>query len=311
MRSAFVEELCAQAAADERVFLLTADLGWSVLERFAAAFPRRFLNVGVAEQNMLGIAAGLALEGYTPFVYSIATFASMRGYEQFRNGAVLHRLPVRVIGMGGGFSYGHAGPTHHALEDLAITRAQPGVTVVAPADGAQARQALRAVARVSGPVYFRVDKAESPDVAALGGRFAPDRPELVRPGKDVLYLTTGSITHAALKAAETLHRGGISAAVAVQAHLSFRAAPALCHLLESYPRVVTVEEGTVAGGLGSLVAEAIAQHGLPCRLSMQGVKTTFVTAGGGTEYLRGRHGIDAAGLAAVAERWLGQQREAA
>jgi transketolase len=310
MRSAFVDALCEQAAADGRIFLLTADLGWSVLEKFAAAFPRRFLNVGVAEQNMLGIAAGLALEGHTPFVYSIATFASMRGYEQFRNGAVLHRLPVRVVGMGGGFSYGHAGPTHHALEDLAITRAQPGVAVIAPADSAQARQALRAAARVPGPVYFRIDKAELPDIPALDGRFALDRPELVRPGKDVLYLATGSITHAALKAAERLQRDGISAAVAVQAHLSFRASPALCHLLEAYPRVVTVEEGTTAGGLGSLTAEAIAQHGLPCRLSMQGVKGSFVKEGGGTEYLRGRHGIDAAGLAAVAEQWL-RQREAA
>src|SRR5579859_7432648 len=146
MRSAFVNALCEQAAADERIFLLTADLGWSVLERFATSFPRRFLNVGVAEQNMLGIAAGLAVEGYTPFVYSIATFAAMRGYEQFRNGAALHHLPVRVIGIGGGFSYGHAGPTHHALEDLAIMRAQASVIPLAPADSAQARQALRLVA---------------------------------------------------------------------------------------------------------------------------------------------------------------------
>jgi transketolase len=310
MRSAFVNALCEQAAADERVFLLTADLGWSVLEKFAAAFPRRFLNVGVAEQNMLGIAAGLALEGYTPFVYSIATFASMRGYEQFRNGAVLHQLPVRVIGMGGGFSYGHAGPTHHALEDLAINRAQPGVTVIAPVDNAQTRQALQRVAHLSGPVYLRIDKAELPDLQTLGGRFALDRPELVRPGKDLLYLATGSITHAVLKAAEVLQRKGISAAVAVQAHLSFRASTALCRLLEAYPRVVTVEEGTIAGGLGSLAAEAIAEHGLPCRLSMQGVRMSFVKESGSTDYLRGRHGLDPASLAAVAEQWLPQRQAA-
>src|SRR3954469_24923245 len=140
MRKAFVASLCELAARDERVMLLTADLGWSVLEPFAERFPNRFLNVGVAEQNMLGVATGLARQGRVPFVYSIATFASMRGYEQFRNGAVLHRLPVRVVGIGGGFAYGHAGPTHHALEDLAIARAQPGVTVLAPADQAQARR---------------------------------------------------------------------------------------------------------------------------------------------------------------------------
>jgi transketolase len=309
MRSAFVNALCEQAAADERLFLLTADLGWSVLEGFAAAFPRRYLNVGVAEQNMLGIAAGLALEGYTPFVYSIATFASMRGYEQFRNGAGLHRLPVRVVGLGGGFSYGHAGPTHHALEDLAIARAQAGVTVIAPADSAQARQALFAVANLPGPVYLRIDKAELPDLPTLGGRFALDQPELLRPGADVLYLTTGSIAHNALKAAENLQRKGISAAVAVQAHLSFRAGPALCRLLTAYPRVVTVEEGTTAGGLGSLAAEAIARDGLPCRLTIRGVRG-FVKESGSTAYLRGRHGLDAVALADGVERWL-TRREAA
>ena len=310
MRSAFVNMLCRQAAHDERIFLLTADLGWSVLEKFASAYPRRYLNVGVAEQNMLGIATGLALEGYTPFVYSIATFASMRGYEQFRNGAVLHHLPVRVVGMGGGFAYSHAGPTHHALEDLAIHRAQPNVAVIAPADSAQTREALEKVAALPGPVYFRIDKAEAPDIAALGGRFALDRPELVRPGKDVLYLTTGSIAHTVLKAAETLQRKGISAAVAVQAHLSFAASPSLCRLLEAYPRVVTVEEGTTCGGLGSLAAAAIAEQGLPCRLSMQGVKVSFLKETGSTDYLRGRHGLDAASLVAIAEKWL-LQRQAA
>src|SRR5438477_11396238 len=137
MRNAFVEALCDLAAADPRVMLLTADLGWSVLEPFAKRFPDRFLNVGVAEQNMLGVATGLAREGHVPFAYSIATFASMRCYEQFRNGPVLHRLPVRVVGIGGGFSYGHAGPTHHAVEDLTIARTQPGLTVIAPADAAQ------------------------------------------------------------------------------------------------------------------------------------------------------------------------------
>jgi transketolase len=309
MRADFLHGLCELASADERIFLLTADLGWSVLERFATAFPDRFLNVGVAEQNMLGIAAGLALEGYTPFVYSIATFASMRGYEQFRNGAALHHLPVRVVGIGGGFSYGHAGPTHHALEDLAIARAQAGVVAIAPADSAQTRQALRVAANIPGPVYFRIDKAELPVLPGLGGRFALDKPELVRPGRDVLYLTTGSITHTVLKAAEMLQRIGISAAVAVQAHLSFRASPALGRLIQAYPRVVSVEEGTTAGGLGSLAAECIAEQGLSCRLLMQGVRG-FVKDGGSTEYLRSRHGIDATALAATVEQWVSRREVA-
>jgi transketolase len=133
MRSALVETLIELATVDDRVVLLTADLGWSVLERFASAFPDRFYNVGVAEQNMIGVATGLALEGAVPFAYTIATFATMRAFEQFRHGPALHGLPVRLVGVGGGFSYGHAGPSHHAIEDLCLMRALAGVTVIAPA----------------------------------------------------------------------------------------------------------------------------------------------------------------------------------
>jgi transketolase len=300
MRTAFVQTLCELAASDERVMLLTADLGWSVLEPFARAFPDRYLNVGVAEQNMLGLAAGLALEGCVPFVYSIATFASMRGYEQFRNGAVLHSLPVRVVGIGGGFAYGHAGPTHHALEDLTIARAQPGVTVLAPADRAQARRVLWATADMPGPVYLRIDKGDFADLPGLDGRFALDTPELVRPGRDLLFLAAGSVSREALRAAEMLDAQGRSAAVAVVAHLSRRPAAPLRRLLRNYHTAVSVEEGCTTGGLGSLVAEAIAEEGLRCRLSIQGARELNIGATGGVEYMRRRHGLDAASLAALA-----------
>src|SRR5436190_8112042 len=235
MRKAFVEALCELASRDERVMLLTADLGWSMLEPFAERFPNRFLNVGVAEQNMLGIATGLARQGFVPFVYSIATFASMRGYEQFRNGAVLHNLPVRVIGTGGGFAYGHAGPTHHAIEDLAIIRALPGVAVIAPADGAQTRAIIEATAQLPAPAYLRIDKAEFPDIPELDGRFDFDRPILVRPGRDLLLLSAGAIVREALEAAEHLTSDAISPAVAVMAHLPFQSSPSLAALMLQFP----------------------------------------------------------------------------
>src|SRR5258708_37372003 len=124
---------------DKRICLLTGDLGFTVLERFAAASPERFFNVGAAEANMMGLATGLALDGWVPYVYSIATFASMRGYEQIRNGPVLHHLPVRIIGIGGGVSYGHAGAPHYALEDFSLIRALPSSAVIAPAHPGQTR----------------------------------------------------------------------------------------------------------------------------------------------------------------------------
>ena len=134
MRAAFATTLAELAERDQRILLLTGDLGYRALEPFSERFPRRFFNVGVAEQNMVGLATGLAECGFVPFVYSIATFASLRAYEFIRNGPVAHGLRVRIVGVGGGFDYGSAGPTHHGLEDVGVLRLQPGLTVVAPAD---------------------------------------------------------------------------------------------------------------------------------------------------------------------------------
>ena len=133
MRGTFIRTLVDLAAEDTRIVLLVGDLGYTVVEPFAESFPDRFFNVGVAEQNMVGVATGLAESGYIPFIYSIATFASMRAYEFIRNGPLVHNLPVRVIGVGGGFEYGSAGVTHHALEDIAVMRTLPGMQVIAPA----------------------------------------------------------------------------------------------------------------------------------------------------------------------------------
>jgi transketolase len=299
MRTAFLQSLCELAASDPRVMLLTADLGWSVIEPFARLYPDRFLNVGVAEQNMLGIATGLALEGKIPFAYSIATFSSMRCYEQFRDGPILHNLPVRVVGIGGGFAYGHAGPTHHAIEDLSIARTQPGATVLAPADPAQTRSVILGTRHIPGAIYLRVDKGSYPDIPGLEGRFSLGTPEVVVVGRDILFLAVGSIAHEALKAAETLQKRGVNASVAVLAHLGFTAGEQLVALLRQYNTVHTVEEGSVVGGLGSLVAETVAHHGLRCRVHAHGVRTNFGHLTGSMDYLRSLHGIDSASLAAA------------
>jgi transketolase len=292
--------LLAMAAEDDRIMFITGDLGWSVVEKFARRFPKRFINAGVAEADAVGIATGLALEGFVPFVYSIATFSSMRPYEQIRNGPILHRLPVRIIGIGGGFSYSHAGPTHFALEDLAIMRTQPGMTVIAPADPAQTKSALLATAEILGPVYLRVGNGGNPEVPGLEGKFALGRPETVREGKDVLFLATGGSAVAALDAAKVLERENKAAAVAVLAHLGFSAGPELVALLSRYRAVVTAEEGFVVGGLGSLVAETVAGRGLNCRVVSAGVRTTFGSVTGSRAWLDRKHNIDADSLARAA-----------
>jgi transketolase len=272
VRRELVDGLVELAAEDERIVLLTGDLGYTVVEPFAERFPGRFLNVGVAEQNMLGLATGLAEAGYVPFAYSIATFATMRAYEFIRNGPVLHELPVRIVGVGGGLDYGHNGVTHYALEDIALMRVQPGLTVVAPADPAQAVGALRATAGLPGPVYFRVGK-ESRPVRGLDGRFELGRLTVLAEGTDVAIVALGPLAHDALDAADALAARGISASVAVVASVAPPPTGDLVELLERARLAVTLEAHYVVGGLGSLVAEAIAGHGLECRLLRHGVET--------------------------------------
>ncbi|MDQ3645199.1 MAG: 1-deoxy-D-xylulose-5-phosphate synthase [Actinomycetota bacterium] len=304
MRSAIVVELAELAARDSRVVLLTGDLGFTVLEEFAERFPERFFNVGVAEQNMVGVATGLADAGFIPYVYSIATFATLRPYEFIRNGPLLHGLPVRVIGVGGGLDYGHNGVTHYALEDVAIMRAQPGMTVVAPADPGQARAALREIHAHAGPAYLRVGRAGEA-VPGLDGRFRLGRLEALRDGDDVAVLALGSLATEALVAARALDREGIASAVAVAASLAPAPVDDLIALLSRVPVVVTVEAHYPSGGLGSLVAEVIAEHGLNCRLVRRAVQEMPVGVTGTPGHLHELHGLSGESIADTVSAALG------
>src|SRR5882724_11531146 len=167
MRGAFIRTLAEIAEHDSRVLLLTGDLGFMALEPFADRFPDRFFNVGVAEQNLVGIATGLAEAGFIPFVYSIVTFASLRPFEFIRNGPVLHHLPVRVVGMGMGFGYGPSGATHYALEDVAALGTLLGLTIVIPASPGQAVTAIRDTQTLDGPVYYSLGKDDRITVPGL------------------------------------------------------------------------------------------------------------------------------------------------
>lgn len=291
MRAAFVQTMIELADADPRILLLTGDLGYSVLEPFAARFPKRFFNVGVAEQNMVGVATGLAEGGFIPFVYSIVTFAALRPYEFIRNGPVLHQLPVRIVGVGGGFEYGHAGPTHYGLEDVAIMRAQPGITCIAPADFEQARSAFLATWDLPGPVYYRIGKDDRTTVPGLAGRFALGRAQRIGQGTDVAFIAMGAVAAEAAAAAEELARQGVSCSLTVVASVTPAPVEDLVAELSRAPLAITVEAHSVNGGIGSLVAEAIADHGLPCRLVRCGVRGVLRGPFGGQEYMQRAHGL--------------------
>lgn len=300
MRKIFVDTLVELAAKDPRVLLLTGDIGYLALEPFAEKFPGRYFNCGVAEQNLVGVATGLAEAGFVPFVYSIATFSALRPYDFIRNGPALHRLPVRIVGVGGGFEYGHNGVTHYAIEDVAVMRAQPGITVISPADNAQARTALLATWDIPGPVYYRLGKDAKTIVPGLDGRFERGRVQVVSEGGDLLILAMGSIAAEAAAAAELLRARGTACTVAVLAEANPAPEEDLAALLGKFKAVMTVEAHYVNGALGSLAAEIIAEGGLPCRLARCGIRAMPAGFSGSEAYMNRSCGLDRASLAETA-----------
>ena len=269
MRTAFIQMLVSLAKIDERILLLTGDMGYLVVEPFAEAFPTRFINVGVAEQNMLGIATGLAKAGFFPFVYSIAPFAVLRPFEVIRNGLIHHQLPVRIVGIRQGVEYGLNGHTHFNLEDVGVLRTQPGLTIIAPAADAQAASALQKTWHIPGPVYYRLSK-ESTHIPALNGAFELGRAQTIRSGADVLIVSSGAITGNALQAATLLEMQGVQAAVIIVASIAPPPLADLAGALTGYSQVFTVEAHYTTGGVGSLLAEIIAENGIRTRLTRLG-----------------------------------------
>jgi len=296
VRGAFVRTLVEIAAEDRRVVLLTGDLGYMALEPFVERCPDRFFNVGVAEQNMVGVATGLAEAGFIPFVYSIDPFAVLRPYEFIRNGPIAHRLPARIVGIGGGFEYGPQGQSHHGLEDLAVMRIHPELTVVAPADHLQTVTALRATWDRPGPVYYRLGKDDRTTVPGLEGRFTLGRAECLRAGADVVLVTVGSVAVEAAAAVDTLVARGVDAGLLVVASLQPAPVADLIAALRRAPLCVTVEAHYFSGGLGSLVAEVIAEEQLACRLVRCGVRRGPDGVSGSQSWLHHSHGLSNAAL---------------
>jgi len=259
MRTAFIETLCELAEQDERIWLLTGDLGYSVLERFASRFPRRFVNMGVAEQNMTGVAAGLALSGKVVFTYSIANFPTLRCLEQIRNDVCYHNLNVKIVAVGGGFAYGTQGMTHHATEDLAIMRALPNMVVVAPGDPVETRLATRAIVNYPGPCYLRLGKAGEPVVHQTPPAFTIGKAITVREGNSVTLISTGGMLDNVIQAAELLEQQRIQARVLSMHTLKPLDSEAVLAAARETGSIVTVEEHSVVGGLGSAVSETLSK----------------------------------------------------
>jgi transketolase len=304
LRTAFVRSLVDAAERDERIVLLTGDLGFMALEPFRDRFPERFYNMGVAEQNMVGVATGLAEAGFIPFCYSIVPFAVLRPYEFIRNGPVAHHLRVRIVGVGGGLEYGRNGSTHYGIEDVGAMRLLPGMAVIAPADPAQTVSAVEALADWPGPAYLRIGKNDRQFVRGLQGRFEFAKAQTLREGCDVVLLVLGSVAASVVSAADELRAYGIEPTVTIVACISPPPIEDISRLVSTHRVAVTVEAHVRNGGLGSLVAEVIAESGAQCRLVRLGVDQPSSSRGGGEEFLHELHGLSARAIEARVRQML-------
>lgn len=303
-RKAFGEALAEIGHARSDLLVLDADVGTSTLTSlFAKAHPDRFIQMGIAEANMMGVAAGLATLGFTPFVSTFAAFLSRRCLDQFFISVAYPGLNVKLNGSYGGIPTGRAGATHQALEDLAILRAIPGVRILCPADGPETKHAVELALSTPGPVYLRTVRCEVPTF------LPPDhRPRwgkalvLKEPGYDLTLISYGMMTFRALKAAEELAKEGISAGVLHMPSLKPLDAEAVTEAAGRSGRLLTVENHSTTGGLGSAVAEITAER-LPCRLKRLGFPDVFGESGD-DEALFARVGCDIAGIVAAARDWL-------
>jgi transketolase len=296
VRDAFIRSLIQVAEADRRVVLMTGDLGFGVLDEYRKRFPNQFYNVGVAEQNLAGVAAGLALTGHVVFTYSIGNFPILRCLEQVRNDICYHEADVKIVTVGGGMAYGALGFSHFATEDLAILRALPQMTVVAPGDPIEVERLVPQIVRHRGPVYLRLGRAGEKPRHEPGVEVILGQPTRARRGTDVLLLTTGGMLPVALQASQDLQEDGVSAAVVSVHTLQPLPAETLCEMAAPFPAVVTCEEHTIRGGLGGAVAEALLEGGITTAFRRFGLATPFPTGVGSQDYLRAANALDAPAL---------------
>jgi transketolase len=255
MRNAFAEEMTKVAAIDKRVVVLSGDIGNRLFDKLKAVDESRFYNCGVAEANMMGVAAGMALSGLRPFVYTITPFTTTRCFEQIRVDVCYHRAPVVIVGTGSGLSYAELGPTHHSLEDMAILRTLPGMRVMAPCDSSELRQVLHEVLKDDSPTYIRIGKKGEADIHTSLPDLRLGKALIIRPGSDVTLLCAGNMMAETLKAADLLAASGLSAEVVSFHTVKPLDEALLSQLFSEHKLVVVLEEHGLIGGAGSAVLE--------------------------------------------------------
>ena len=310
-REIYGRTLAALAEGNDKIVGLTADLEkTTAIKFFADKFPDRFFNVGIAEQNLLGIAAGLAKAGLIPFASTMAVFACLRAGEQLRTDIAYQNLPVKIIATHAGISFGHAGTTHHCTEDFAILRAIPNMTVICPADGIETSKAVQACVDTPGPVYIRIGRGfEPPCYENDDYTYEIGKAITMREGTDLTIICCGIAVLQAVNAARTLaENDGLSVRVINMHTIKPIDKEAILKAVSETRRILTVEEHNVLGGLGDAVASVIAESGMGCVFRKHGLQDTFAAIGY-AEDLYAHYGLDANGIVDQVREMMGREYE--
>lgn len=291
MRTAFIQQLTLEARSNPRLFLVVGDLGFSVIEPFAKEFPTRYLNAGVAEQNMTGVAAGLASEGYQVFTYSIANFPTLRCFEQIRNDVCYHRLPVTIVAVGAGVAYGNMGFSHHGVQDIAVMRTLPHITVLSPADPDETTECVRYLSRNPGPSYLRIGKAGEPRLHCVRG-IESSPLTVIAAESEVAIVATGSPLRIAMEAARVLAARGSPVPVFSCPWIHPLSDDRL-RMLAKYRKLYVLEEHIAIGGFASALRER-----LPGTVEIHpvGLNSDNVGDVGSQQYLWERSGLSVENL---------------
>ena len=305
MRNAFAQEIVSLAAEDSRIVLLSADIGNRLFDSFKERFPNRFFNCGVAEANMIGMAAGLALSGLRPIAYTITPFVTSRCLEQIKIDVCYHNVPVTIVGVGSGLSYAGLGPTHHSCDEIAALRALPHISIICPADSFEVKAALRCAIYQDQPVYMRIGKKGEPAVHESTPTFSIGKIIPMVQGADACLLGNGTIMPVALRAAALLKERRITLRVENVHTIKPLDDSALGAIFDSFNIVITLEEHSVIGGLGGAVAEWMADHHKhKTELIRLGTPDDFCDEVGNQEYMREKFGLTPKAIADLVERTL-------
>jgi transketolase len=305
MRDAFLNELYNIAREDRKVILISNDFGAPSLDKFREDYPDQFIHIGIAEQNMVNVATGLALAGKIVYMYSIAPFLPLRCYEQLRVHLAFKRYHITGVVVGAGYSYDLSGPTHHALEDIAVMNALPGMTILNASDSIMGGAFARITYENPGPKYVRFDREIFPSIYDGHKDVFSDGLTTLKKGHDLTIIATGIMVHQAFKVADELARHSIEAGIVDLYRIKPLHEELLLRAIAKSRRIITMEENFINGGIGSIISALIADRGENIKLKRFGVPDEYFSQGGGREQLHLLCGLDVASITKTTLSWLG------